>query len=191
MEISTVKQRIKNPVVLDTYLITWIETFLFDRKAQNVTKGTLNFYRFQLNSFIKFCDSQLVTKIEQIEPGTIRQYLVWLENEGHNPGGINAGYRSLRAFLFWWENEIEPEEWKNPIRKVKEPKIGIEPLEPVPLDTVKALINVCAKDNFNGIRDKAIFMCLLDTGARASEFLNINLVDINPYTGEILISLHE
>jgi site-specific recombinase XerD len=29
-------------------------------------------------------------------------------------------------------------------------------------------------------------MCLLGTGARASEFLNINLVDINPYTGETL-----
>ena len=64
MEISTIKQGIKNPLVLDTYLITWIEAFLFDRKAQNLAKGTLNFYRVHLNLFIKFCDSQLITKID-------------------------------------------------------------------------------------------------------------------------------
>ena len=67
--------------------------------------------------------------------------------------------------MFWWEKEVEPEGWKNPIRKVKEPKVGLNPLEPVPLDTLKTLINVCPRDNFNGIRDKAIFLCLLDTGA--------------------------
>ena len=187
METSTVKQWIKNPLCLDTYLITWIEAFLFDRKAQNVTKGTLYFYRAHLNLFIKFCETQLITKIDQIEPGSIRQYLIWLENGGHNPGGINACYRALRAFLFWWENEVEPEGWKNPICKVKEPKVGLDPREPVHFETVKALIDTCPKDNFNGIRDKAIFMCLLDTGVRANEFLNINRADINPYTGENLI----
>jgi site-specific recombinase XerD len=187
MEISAVKQRIINPLCLDTYLITWIEAFLFDRKAQNLTKGTLLFYRGYLELFTKFCDTQLITKIDQIEPGTIRQYMVWLGNTDHNAGGINAAFRSLRAFLLWWENETEPEGWKNPIRKVRAPKVGIEPLEPVALETVKALIDTCERDNFLGIRDKAMFLCLLDTGARASEFVNIDLEDINPFSGEILI----
>ena len=187
METSTVKQRTINPLVLDTYLETWIDAFLFDRKAQHLSKCTLIFYRNYLKLFTKYCDTQLITKIDQIEPGTIRQYMVWLENTNHNPGGVHAAYRSLRAFLFWWENETEPEGWKNPIRKVKAPKVGLDPLEPVSLETVKALIDTCERDNFNGIRDKAMFMCLLDTGARASEFMNINLTDINPYTGEILI----
>jgi site-specific recombinase XerD len=187
MEISAIKQRIINPLCLDTYLITWIEAFLFDRKAQNLTKGTLLFYRGYLELFTKFCDTQLITKIDQIEPGTIRQYMVWLGNTDHNAGGINAAFRSLRAFLLWWENETEPEGWKNPIRKVRAPKVGIEPLEPVALETVKALIDTCERDNFLGIRDKAMFLCLLDTGARASEFVNIDLEDINPFSGEILI----
>ena len=42
-------------------------------------------------------------------------------------------------------------------------------------------------NTFTGIRDRAIFLSLLDTGARASEFLNMDLDDINPITGEILI----
>lgn len=171
----------------DTYLLTWIDAFLMDRKAQNVAKGTLNFYSRHLNLFIKFCDTQVVTQIDQLDPGLIRKYLIWLEEKGHNPGGVNAAYRSLRAFLYWWEDELEPDGWKNPIRKVKAPKVALEPLEPVPVDTVKALCEACPKNTFTGRRDQAIFLCLLDTGARATEFIKLNLEDINPITGEILI----
>ena len=110
-----------------------------------------------------------------------------LEEKVHNPGGKCAAYRSLRAFLYWREDEVEPVDWKNPIRKVKAPKVALEPLEPVHLDTVEALCEDCPKITFTGIRDRAIFLSLLDTGVRASEFLYMNLEDINPITGELLI----
>lgn len=180
-------QRTIKTFVLETYILTWIEAFLVDRKAQNLSQGTIGFYRHHLHLFTEFCDSQLVTQIDQIDPSLIREYLIWLEKKGHNPGGINAAYRSLRAFLFWWENEIEPEGWKNPIRKVKSPKVGLEPLEPVPLETVRALIEICPKNTFTGMRDRAIFLCLLDSGARAAEFINLNLEDVDLITGEISI----
>ena len=187
MNRPTIAQGVIKLSTQDTYLLTWIEAFLYDRKAQNLAKGTIDFYRRHLNLFIQFCDSQVITQIDQLDPNTIRKYLIWLEEKGHNPGGISAAYRSLRAFLYWWEDEVEPEDWKNPIRKVKAPKVSLEPLEPVSLDTVKALSEACPRNTFTGIRDQAIFLSLLDTGARASEFLNIDLEDINPITGEILI----
>jgi integrase/recombinase XerD len=65
--------------------------------------------------------------------------------------------------------------------------LAIEPLEPVALETVKALINVCPLDTFTGIRDRAIFLALLDTGARAAEFCAMNLADLDQVTGAILI----
>ena len=36
-------------------------------------------------------------------------------------------------------------------------------------------------------RDKAIFYCLLDSGARAFEFLALNLQDVNLFTGAVQI----
>ena len=90
METSTVKQRINYPLYLDTQLETWIEAFLIDRKAQNLSKSTIIFYRNYLKLFTRYCDTQLITKIDQIEPGTIRQYLVWLEDTEHNPGGLHT-----------------------------------------------------------------------------------------------------
>jgi site-specific recombinase XerD len=88
MNRPTIAQGIIKEYTLDTYLLTWIEAFLFDRKVQNLAKGTLDFYRRHLNLFIKFCDSQMVTQVDQLDPNLIRQYMVWLEEKGHNPGAL-------------------------------------------------------------------------------------------------------
>ena len=82
---------------------------------------------------------------------------------------------------------MEPKGWSNPIRKVKAPRVPLEPLEPVAFDTVNQMIKACPRDTFTGDRDVAILLCLLDTGARASEFLSVNLDDINQARGDILI----
>lgn len=171
----------------DTYLLTWIGAFLTDRKAQNMSPGTLHFYRSKLELFTRFCEGQAVTQITQIDSNLIRQFMLWLEETGHNPGGIHACYRTLKTFLRWWEDETEPDNWKNPISKVKAPRVGVEPLTPVSLSTVKALVDSCPLDTLIGARDRAIFYTLLDTGARASELCAMDIGDFDDVTGGILI----
>ncbi len=177
---------IKN-VVLDDYLSTWIESFLVDRKAQNMAGGTLYFYRAKLALFSRYCERQVITQISDIVPDTIRRYLLHLEDTGHNPGGIHAAFRALRAFLLWFEAETEPEGWKNPIRRVKAPRVPTEPLQPVELETVKALITCCAGSGLTALRDRALFLFLLDTGARAAEVCALNLGNIDLMAGSVLI----
>ena len=79
-----------------------------------------------------------------------------------------------------------PSDWKNPIRKVQAPRVPLEPIEPVTLDEVHALLDTCSH-SFSGMRDKAMILGLLDTGARANEFLNLNLDDVDLATGAVLI----
>jgi integrase/recombinase XerC len=112
--------------------------------------------------------------------------MILLEEEGHNAGGRHQGYRTVKTFLYWWEREVEPVGWSNPIRKVNPPKVSIEPLEPVQIDDIKAMIETCDK-SFSGLRDKAILLGLLDSGARANEFLDVKLKDYNQFSGEVLI----
>jgi integrase/recombinase XerD len=49
------------------------------------------------------------------------------------------------------------------------------------------MIIVCPHNTFTGNRDAGILLCLQDTGARASEFISINLEDINQARGDILV----
>jgi site-specific recombinase XerD len=173
--------------VVDDSLLTWMEAFLNDRKAQGTANGTLRFYNQKLKLFLDYCRAHAVERIGQISATFIRQYLLYLEESAHNPGGRHAAFRSLRAFLNWYEAEAEPEGWSNPIHKVKAPKVPIEPLEPVSHETIASMVKICERGTFSGDRDAAILFCLLDTGARASEFLSIDLGDLNQASGTILI----
>lgn len=179
---TTITQEI---ILKNDYLATWIDAFLIDRKAQNLKPGSVQFYKEKLVAFLAFCETQAITRISQITPNDIRQFMLALE-AGHNAGGCHTFYRGIRAFFLWYEYENEPENWQNPIKRVKAPKVAFEPLEPIPLPVFRALLKTCGQD-FTGARDKALLLCLLDSGARANEFLNINLDDLDVTAGSILI----
>ena len=184
---DTQTQRTILNVLQDDYLLTWLEAFLVDRKAGNAAIRTIDFYKEKLALFASFCEGQAVTRITQIDANLLRQFLLWLEATGHNSGGRHAFYRCLRAFLNWWELEAEPEGWRNPIKKVKAPKVGQEILEPVELSTVTAMLDTCKQRIFTDLRDAALLLALLDIGARAAELLAINLSDIDLAAGRIRI----
>jgi integrase/recombinase XerD len=169
---------------VNDYLLTWIEGFLIDRKARGLTNNTLLFYTRKLKQFNDFAESQAVCRVSQIDSNLIRQFLLWMENTGHNDGGKLTAFRALRAFMHW--NEEETEE-KTTIHKIKAPRVAMDPLEGVSIDTVMQLVKVCPHGTFSGDRDVAILLGLLDTGARAREFLSINLADVNEAVGTVLI----
>lgn len=69
---------------------------------------------------------------------------------------------------------------------MKAPRVAVEPLDPITNEDFKKLLYV-ERDTFCVRRDRAILLFLLDTGVRASEFLAINLSDVNQVLGDILI----
>jgi integrase/recombinase XerD len=187
MDRDSTKQSIIQNSFQEDLIINWVKAFLMDRKAQNLSRGTLYFYRTKLQLFTNFCDSQGITLMSQITPSLIRELLLSLESTGHNPGGCHAVFRSVKTFLHWWEDEVEPENWKNPIEKVKAPKVGIDPLDPVDIEVIKDLLDVCKKPTLMCRRDRAIILFLLDTGVRANELVSLDIQDVNPTTGDVLI----
>ena len=84
---ATDTQGILSKTLVDDYLLTWLEAFMIDRKAQGVSEGTLHFYKVKFKSFIKFCEIEQITNVLQITPIVTREYILWLEDAGHNPGG--------------------------------------------------------------------------------------------------------
>jgi len=168
------------------YLPILVESFLIDRRSQGLSPDTIEFYTKKLQYFQKYCERQALTQISQLTSDFIRRYLLEI-SETHNPGGVHACFRPLRTMLYWIEEEeIMPAGWKNPIRRVKAPKLPTDPIEPVQIEEIHQLLKTC-QSNYAGARDKAMMLGLLDTGARAKEFLNINLEDVDMATGAVMI----
>lgn len=168
------------------HLSTALQAFLNDRRASGLSPHTVDFYARSLAKFTQFCDSQAITKIEQITPDTIRMFMLWLEHLGHQPGGRHAYYRSVRAFLLWLEAEFG-DEYHAPIRKVKAPKLPKTIIEGVSMEDAQRMIAACKGNRFTELRDKALLLFLLDTSVRASEALAIDLADVDFPTGSVLI----
>lgn len=173
--------------MLEPGIDSWIDAFMIDCKTRNLAAGTIYFYRKKLQLFKSYCDSRGIITIENIDPTAIRNFLIELDETGHNPGGIHAVYRACKTFFRWYEIETEPDNWKDPFLKIKAPKIPNEPLRPAGIDTIKCLLGACDIDKFTGKRDRAIIYTLLDTGARAAEICGMDLEDIDLPKGSILI----
>jgi integrase/recombinase XerD len=179
-------QRISWIAAAEDDLVKQVEAFLLDRRIRGLAPGTLRFYRQKLVLFQTYCHQHGVGMVSKLSPTLIRQYLLWLSETGHNSGGVHGCYRALRAFLNWWEEEYEPENWRNPIRKVKGPKVSAEPLPPADWDAVKAMADTC-KGGATAARDRALLLFLVDTGCRAGEALSIDLDDYDPIVGAVTV----
>ncbi len=165
------------------YLATTIESFLIDRRAAGLSPNSIEYYRSHLMIFQRYCEANAVRCVEHVTADHLRHHFVTLA-ETHNPGGVSGRYRTLRAFFHWLvDEEIMPPDWRNPRLKVKPPKTNMEPLEPIPLEDVRALIDTCNADVNMDDRDRAIFLVLLETGARAQELCDLNQEDVNLETG--------
>jgi integrase/recombinase XerD len=176
-----------NSLPQNEYIFTIAAAFLLDRKAQNLTEKTLDFYRLNLQKFINWLDTQAVKTVTELTPELLREFFIAMRERGHNAGGVHSLYRTVRVFLRWYAMEFEPIEWRDPLRKVKPPKVDIEPLEPVSLETVRAMLETCKRGKFTGERDRTILLFLLDTGIRAGEMLALDRQDADIFTGDILI----
>ena len=166
--------------------VEMVNAFLVDREARGLSPRTIGFYRDELRYLRTYLEEQRIRDVAEVTADHLRRYLLALK--GHrNPGGVHAAYRAMRVFFRWYESETEPEGWKNPIAKVKPPKMPVEPLEPLGVPDLKAMLGTCERKTFAGDRDRAILLALLDTGCRASEFAALNVGDVNLSTGTVMV----
>jgi site-specific recombinase XerD len=184
---STKTTLTQGTIVLSEGIETWANEFFLDRKVRGLSPGTLKFYKTKLKLLLDWCNAQAIQDITELNPKILRHYLVYLEETGHNHGGIHAAYRALQAFLNWWEDEFEPAKWKNPIRKVRPPKVIVEPIRGLDIASLKILLDTCDKDKFTGLRDFAAMLFLYDTGVRAGEFCSLSLDDLDRTYHSVLV----
>jgi len=164
-----------------------VDRFLIACQARRLSPRTVSFYAEKLARFCSHLEAQGIGAVEDVTPDHLRKWLLE-EGEHRTPGGVAAFYRSARRLFCWYESEFEPEGWRDPFKRVPQPKVPEEILEPVPEDDLRAMINTCrGRRSFLDSRDKVLLICLYDTGCRASEFLRLNLDDIDRKTGDVLI----
>ena len=153
-----------------------LDSFLLDAQARNLTPKTQAFYRNELEQFLAFAHV-LATDLNGVTPDIIRQYLVYLQTR-RKGSSQHAAARALRAWLNWC---VQQDLLKvSPCARVKMPKQERPLLPAFDLADVHDLLEAA-----NTARDRAILLCLLDSGCRAAEFVALNIGDVDLKSGAV------
>jgi len=170
-----------------TGILQDVRAFVIDCQARRLSATTVERYERELRYWREWLAGMGVTTVQALTPSVLRSYMAHLEDRGRNAGGQHIAYRVLKTFLRWYEREYEPHDWRNPIAKVRAPRLSADPLPPVSLDDLRLMLATCKPRTFLGDRDRAVLLCLLDSGCRAAEFLALNLHNVDLSNGAVSI----
>lgn len=173
-------------ILTSSQLVLDVQGFLLDRRARALSPRTIDYYDEKLTLFRSYLQGEGIRVVESITAPIVRRFMLEL-SKTHNPGGVHVVYRAVKVFLRWYDAEVEPEGWTNPMSKVRGPKVYQEPLEPVSLDNLRAMLATCKGKALADRRDKVVMVALLDTGVRASELIALNAGDVNMRTGTVMV----
>jgi site-specific recombinase XerD len=96
--------------------------------------------------------------------------------ESRSPNTAATAYRSLKVFFGWLAEEGEIS--RNPMERMKLPRVPDTPVPVLSDDYLKRLLKVCSGSRFEDRRDTAIIRLFIDTGMRLSEMARLSAEDI-------------
>ena len=171
--------RILAPSTLDGQ----IQDFLLDREARGLSKRTVAWYGEQLAHLAAYLVAQGAGEVATVTAGHLRAFILAF-GEDHNPGGVHGAFRAARAFFNWYAAEYDV---PNPCAKAAAPRVPLEPLEPAPVDDLRAMLATCERRTLTGDRDKALLLFMADSGLRRAELLALAVGDLNMASGAVMV----
>ncbi len=158
------------------------DSFILSLQAAHRTPRTVEYYEEKLRPFVDWLEERHVTEVAGIKPDHIRTFLLEREQAGRAPLTVHHHAATIKAWCNFLVNEDLLAD--SPMRKVKMPKLNQEILPAFSPEEVRKLL-AATRDP----RDSAIVLCLLDSGCRASEFVALNVGDVDLKSGAVKIRL--
>lgn len=156
------------------------DAFMIAQEAAKHSPSTLDFYRKRLPRFLDFLTERGISDPNGITPTDIRAFILELQRQGLSDHYVHQHAQIIKTFCRFLEEEGYADH--NAFARVKMPKVDNRVLPAFSPDDVKSLLAACQT-----ARDRAVVLCLLDTGSRASEFVALNVGDVDLKTGAVRV----
>ena len=146
---------------------------------KGLASNTISAYRLDIEKFFHYLSTNQLS-LEQVTPEQLSSYVAWLrgmENTEFKIGesSIARNIISIRSYFTYLAKEHK---FNNPSSNFKPPKIGKRLPKALTIDQVMSMLNIAGTDLISS-RDKALVELLYATGARVSELINLNTLDIS------------
>jgi integrase/recombinase XerD len=146
---------------------------------KGLASNTISAYRLDIEKFFHYLSTNQLS-LENVTPEQLSSYVAWLrgmENTEFKIGesSIARNIISIRSYFTYLAKEHK---FNNPSSNFKPPKIGKRLPKALTIDQVMSMLNIAGTDLISS-RDKALVELLYSTGARVSELINLNTLDIS------------
>ena len=146
---------------------------------KGLASNTISAYRLDIEKFFHYLSTNQLL-VEQVTSEHLASYVAWLrglENTEFKIGesSIARNVISIRSYFAYLAKEHK---FGNPSINFKPPKIGKRLPKALTIDQVMSMLNIVGSDLISS-RDKALVELLYATGARVSELINLNTLDIS------------
>ncbi|WP_018250390.1 tyrosine-type recombinase/integrase [Orenia marismortui] len=161
-----------------------IDEFL---RSQDVKESTKKGYRRQLRPFFRWLET--IDKNNALQREDILEYKLYLKKEGKSASTINAYLTVVRKFFKWLSSKNH--NINNIAEDIKNVKTSQEHKKSALIDSqVKELLDSIDITKITGKRDYAMIKTMLFLGLRTIEVSRLKIKDIEPYMGQMSISIH-
>lgn len=146
--------------------------------VEGLSRNTVIAYMSDCRSFERFLHEKYPEsrQISRITVKEARSFLIFLKRNGLKQVSIGRKLDSLKRF---GDYLIETGEWKtNPFRELPYPRKEHYRAEYLSPEEARGLLSFEFKDDFAGIRDRAMLELFYGCGVRLSELVGIDLKDI-------------
>ncbi len=161
-----------------------LPAFLRSLRAEGKSPRTVEAYREAGAQFAAFLErSGMPTDVPAIRREHVESFVIDLLGR-FAPATANNRYRGLQAFFGWClEEEIVA---ASPMARMKPPKVVVQPVPVLPLETVRALIAAAERTkSFDDVRDAAILRIFYATGLRLAELSNLRWLPAEPERNDV------
>jgi site-specific recombinase XerD len=151
------------PTMTPDYAPSLLRSFERHLRAENRSGSTIESYLESLRQAEAFLAGRDRTTLPDARRADLEAFLGDLLQR-RAPATAATRYKVLSILDAWLEEEEEID--ASPMAKMRPPIVPEQPILIVPEDGLRRLLAACAGKHFEGRRDTAIVMFLLDTGAR-------------------------
>ena len=158
---------------------------------KNASLSTIETYRYDLTKFTDYLVRRLGRRFlpGDVSRDHVRDYLMWLSEVGHQkPNGPSARARALAAIRSFFKYAHRAGLLRdNPAADIPLPKIRMGEVRALSLDECGRLLRVVGTNPspFREVRDRALIVTFLHTGARLREIVQVDKGDIDLHQGTI------
>ncbi len=173
-----------------------LEGFVFSRQADGISPETIRLYKICLGSLGNYLHDPDLNSISEKQ---LKEFFTWLRSlNKYQESTVQIYWRCIRAFYKWAEKSFEV---GRPDLIIQRPRPAEKAINPYSQEEIQKLLAACdhtassrtiKRKSFQmerptAKRDRALVLCLLDTGLRASELCRLNIQDVHLDTGQIEI----